>query len=126
VGTFTVDDQGNSNPAMPDGGIYGVKCDTDGDWTVLTWRFTSIRHPVRGDFYAKDGKDSQTTGVICAVWNAGFGLDDVLYPENKIIRPDGSGGGSPPPDYVTPELPSGALLLLGLFPIGIARLRRRK
>ncbi len=127
----------SSNPGMPENtSVWGIKFDMpeyDGNddkytWTTLTWEFKSVREPMWGDFYAKDGKDENTVPKIpIALWNTGFG-DPGADTSTKIVRPDGGpgGGGGPPPDWVTPELPPGALLLLGLVPIGIARLRRRK
>lgn len=62
-----------SNPSIPDN-VYGIKVDLEddnGDPLTVTFTFQTLRDPVWGDFYAKDGIDPGA-GVSVTLWNAGF------------------------------------------------------
>jgi len=77
---------GNENPNMPDPGFYGVKLD---DITGTTWtlEFDSLRVPMEGMFYAKDGAVPQTDPkVYNALWNTGTG-EGILYVPNEHVIP---------------------------------------
>lgn len=126
-------------PEYPDGSIseiYGIKLDLpDVPATNLRWSFQSVRNPVWGDFYAKDGRSGAPFAYL---YNVGF-LDpdpDPSSPQGladsgnqdppgkgKILRPDGGGNDG---QEITPELSPGALLLLGALPVGIAWRRRKR
>jgi len=121
---YEPDDPGKSNPGLPDG-IYGGKFDFSGDFTVLVIEFSSLRMPVWGDFYAKDGKTDQGQIDVYA-YNAGFGVDppkDPMDPEyvppsstpynNKILVPD-------------TDIPEPATLITVLLGAGMVAGRRKK
>lgn len=66
---------GGANPSMP-GDMFGIKFsdpydenEKQFDETTWTVSFKSLRVPVWGDFYAKDGVDG---GVVAEAWNLGF------------------------------------------------------
>jgi hypothetical protein len=96
----TTYDPNSSNPGLP-GPIYGVKWDTppddddddDDDWTIFAVTFRSVREPVWGDFYAKDGKDRKDGGDETYAYNSGFGVDPAPGATDYtawIARPNGS------------------------------------
>ena len=70
------------NPLIPDT-VYGIKVDVpepiddneNGDVLLVTFCFLTLRDPVWGDFYSKDGTDPGT-GEDVALWNAGFADED--------------------------------------------------
>jgi hypothetical protein len=103
LGTFSSEDQGNSNPGMP-GDMYGIKfegIEGDAPWTLT---LLSDRAPMEGDFYAKGGDDSYA-------YNSGFGG----WEGAKILVPD----------TVTQQVPeAGALLLFGSGLFGLVGYRR--
>jgi hypothetical protein len=119
IGTFDQNSDGNSNPGIP-GAIYGLKVDLSEDSTDFKFTIRTLRGPVWGDFYAKDGKDSKGTEEVYA-YNSGFSdpdPTDALGDGRHIIVPNG----------VVPE-PSTyfAAALLGLPAlIGLSRGLRRK
>lgn len=96
--TFTTNDPGSSNPGLP-ADIYGIKF--EGNATQIS--FDSLRSPVWGDFYAKDGKDN---GIDVYAYNTGFGTSPNANTTDFtpwIPRPDSS--------VAVPE--PGSLLLIG-------------
>jgi len=84
-----------SSPDMPDS-VYGIKFDETTGTTVVI-EFDSLRIPVWGDFYAKDGGNPKIQA-----WNAGFTASDsdpgdpigdgsvdnhLLVPDTRIPEP---------------------------------------
>jgi len=68
VAEFQTYRPGPGTPNLP-ASFYGMKLDVSASDTALSFSFDTLRMPVWGDFYAKDGKEGQ---VDCTVWNAGF------------------------------------------------------
>ena len=98
-------DQSNGNPDIP-GVLHGLKFDeTSG--TTLVAEFDSLRVPVWGDFYAKDGGNP-----TLQAWNEGFADPDPVDPaasgsiNNHILVPD---------TYVPEPATLGLLMLGGLL-----------
>lgn len=85
VGTYMPNPGNKSNPGLP-GDIYGVK--VGGSSPSLDLVFTTLRAPVWGNFYVKDGTDSVTKKDNYA-YNTGF--DDLQSTDTLkfIARPDG-------------------------------------
>ena len=60
--------------------------------TTLTVSFDSDRAPVWGDFYAKNGTDTEGTDIY--LYNSGFSIADPLVPaasgseQNHLLVPD--------------------------------------
>ena len=113
VGEFEPSDPtnpgGGSNPHMP-GTIYGIKFDAAMDTYVATLWLETLRKPVWGDFYAKDGKSVEDTNEYNAIWNTGFlAVDPPDPPDNgsidyHLLVPDtenGGGGGGIIPEPLT-------------------------
>lgn len=113
------------SPGMPEA-FRAVKFDEA--WgTELSVTFLTVREPVWGDFYAKDGVAGSEWN---AVWNAGFtspDLDPAAPPQNgplfnHLLVPDTNGG------HIVPE--PGSFLAPGMGMLGILfgrwRLRTRK
>jgi len=116
---FTPGD-GNSNPNMP-GNLYGLKYEVT-NTNTYTFSFTTLRSPVWGDFYAKDGKSGGPGGGIdVTAWNTGFlNTDPLDAPKDgsvdyHILRPDG---------YTPVPIPA-AFWLLGTGLLGLVWLRRK-
>lgn len=133
------------NPGLPES-FYGAKIDRptgvpDTVPTVFTWRFSTTRVPVWGDFYTKDGT---ALGTDVYAYNKGFGAPDVDPSPNAvtygvwganplvndsyhIVRPDGGHGGGwtfQDPN-ATPELSTWALLACTALG-GVGFIKRRK
>lgn len=114
--TWSGSDSGN--PGMPMS-MAGLKISAGGAVTY-TFAFDSVRTPVWGDFYAKDGGGTGVNAVYA--YNQGYSLaDPTAAPsdgtiDNKILRPD------------TKLVPDGGTTaaLLGLGLVGIGFLARRK
>jgi len=101
------------NPNIP-GNIYGIKFDSTTGATV-TINFDSLRMPVWGDFYTKNGKSA---GVDNSAWNAGFvNVDPDDLPANGTID-----NHLLVPDTCIPE--PGTLVLLGLGRLFLRQRRR--
>ena len=132
LGTYS---EGGSNPQMP-GEVFGLKWDgweegidhaasdpyyfdsDDDDTDEYRIMLTTLRDPVQGNFYAKDGRDANGTIDVLA-YNTGFS-----NPENGafVWVPDstgGGGGGDPIPEPAT-------FMLFGIGLLGLARVSRRK
>ena len=127
---------GPGNPFMP-ADMWGIKIEPQGTETTATppaggsnglnykWAIETSHIPVWGDFYVKDGGGNAATAKY--LYNVNFGADPDTYVDEDqyglILRPDSDNIGQL---KVTPELPSGALLLLGALPVGLAWRRRKK
>ncbi|MGC9454390.1 MAG: PEP-CTERM sorting domain-containing protein [Phycisphaerae bacterium] len=121
IASYGTDDP--ANPNIP-GDVYGIKVDLDddnGDPLVVTFSFQTLRDPVWGDFYAKDGVDPGE-GEWVALWNAGFtdpDEDPFDFPadgalDGHLLVPD------------TTEVPEPATLaVLAFGGMGALVLRRR-
>ena len=112
---------GNGNPDIPST-VHGLKFDeTEG--TTLTISFDSIRVPVWGDFYAKDGNQA---GNTIQLWNTGLGADETVAPYLDPIAPAANesidGRHLLVPDTYVPEPVTMSFLALG----GLALLCRRR
>lgn len=121
---------GDSNPDLP-GDLFGVKFTPLTGTTDFVWAFDSVRSPVWGNFYAKDG--TVGTGLDphsnVVAWNEGFLLTNPsnpvgtfgpnLSPNLKILRPDTVSNGSP-------ELSTWLLLACSGMAGLVLKRRRRK
>jgi len=115
VDTFVTTGTGGSNPGLPND-IYGVKLD-EGNWDDVT--FQTMRNPVWGNFYAKDGGGSTAADGVY-VFNNGLASLGSANTQDFI----------PTPDTTTGALPEPASLAVWGFGMaawgGLARRRRRR
>ena len=106
--TFYPTDDKGSQPNMP-GSIFGLKFDSGTEDTVITYTLRTIRVPVWGDFYSKDGS-AGPGNEFNAIWNTGFGTDPTL------ATADFSGWIPTPDTFAVPvPLPGAALAGIGLI-----------
>lgn len=68
---YSPKDPGNSNPGLP-GNLWGMKISFPSGLSKWTLSFDSVRAPMWGDFYAKDGKFKDH---FVYAYNTGFGVD---------------------------------------------------
>lgn len=104
---------------MP-GSIRGLKFESFSDGTEWTVAFDTMRAPMWGNFYAKDGKEVTDAGKIRVyAYNSDFGTltDDQRY-DNTF-----AGDFIAVPDT---RVPIPAAVLLGLLGLGAAGLKLRK
>jgi len=100
------------SPNMPDN-LFGIRFD-DMLGTTVVIEFDSLRIPVWGDFYAKDGEDP-----AIQAWNAGFTAGDT--DPGDLIGNGSVGNHLLVPDTRIPEPATLALMAAG----ALALLRRR-
>ncbi|MBN2296693.1 MAG: PEP-CTERM sorting domain-containing protein [Pirellulales bacterium] len=130
IKTYVADpnNDGNTNPGLP-ADIFGIKMDMPDavDVRTLEFSFESEMAPVWGDFYAKDGNN---TDPPTAAWNdynditpalAADGLFDSL---GYIARPNGEEIHGPPPPV--PEPTSLVIWGIGLLACMAVRFVRRR
>lgn len=112
--------QGGSNPLMPNP-IYGIKFNTADDQEENVFTITTLREPVWGNFYVKDGSSS---GVDVTAWNRGLetAYADSVLVDDFIVRPNGKHGVPPP----IPEPATMLLLGSGLVGMGFAKLKKKR
>jgi hypothetical protein len=117
---FASTDPGNSNVNMPAAGVHGIKLDWGGvDSQIMTYTFDSLKAPVWGDFYTKDGK---LDAIWATAWNVGFGTDPASGATNFT-------NWVPTPDTFGTEVPLPSTVLLlgsGLLGLGLLGWRRRQ
>jgi len=114
-----------SNPGIP-GNIHGLKFEVPKgvDYTTWEWSFNSLREPVWGDFYAKDGTDQQGTIDVYA-YNSGFEYEPYdWYDQNNNLYNYDYYGYIATPD--TTMIPVPGAVLLGIFGLGVAGIKLRK
>ena len=111
LGWITPPDSGN--PGLP-GPIYGIKMDLDENTPVFSFSFNTMRAPVWGNFYAKDGK---LDGNDVYAHNVGFGETPKSDNGRFIAVPNG-------PHTVSDGGITLGLLGLSLFGMGLVRRRR--
>ena len=102
-------EDGSSNPSLPDPGFWGIKYDDlspDGgnDLYKFTLSLNSMRMPMDGHFYAKDGSDNSGSAKI----------DVYAFSNVPIAVPD------------TEYVPVPGAVLLGMIGMSIAGVKLRK
>lgn len=127
---FAEDLQGNSNPGMPAGTIFGIKVNTPEGTDLINYTFSFDSHhaPVWGDFYAKDGVE-KTGGEKVDVYAYNAGFDGNAGPSGDSKVGDGLHAIVPNGLAVVPEpstVIAGALLLLPFGASAIRIIRRKK
>jgi hypothetical protein len=112
------------NPFIPDD-VHGIKVDIpeldDGDPLTVDFCFLTLRDPVWGDFYSKDGTDPGA-GTQVALWNAGFtdpDTDPIDFPDDGAL----DGHLLVPDDTEIPEPLTLAMLASGGMAIVLRRRR---
>lgn len=119
IKTYSPADPGNSNPNLP-GPIYGIKFD-EVETTTGTFTIQTLRNPVWGDFYARNGTAGNDQGVFNTAWNAGFLTADPSDPPS-----DGSiGFHLLVPDTNAPIPDASTLLLTCTGALSLIAIRRR-
>ena len=108
---------GAGNPNLP-GDLFGLKFDFGSTNLSVVYILKTVRVPVWGDFYSKDGAAGGTDNTV---WNDGFGTDPTLAtldftdwiptPDTAVIVP-------------LPAAVWAAMALCGV--VGAARLRGRR
>lgn len=113
-------DEGGSSPGIPST-LYGLKWEVGAG--TFTWSFDSLRSPVWGDFYSKDGRND---GVDVYAYTSGWGTDPAtgaLGALGWVPTPDTVG--EVDPRIVDVPAPAALVLLgLGLLASTLLRLRR--
>lgn len=104
----------NGNPNLP-ADIYGIKADTGSDEVGGMYMFESLRRPIWGDFYTKDGKHG---GIVAVAWNTGIGTDPDANTTDFTPW-------IPVPDTLIEKVPLPASLLLLLAGVAALFLARR-
>lgn len=110
---FSPSDPGNSNPGLPSD-IYGIKIDMTS--TKQKVAFDSLRAPMWGDIYSKDGVDK---GVFVYAFNTGFGTDPIGNDYSKWIA-------VPDTKHIRVPEPATYLLLISCLAIALFLRSRRK
>ena len=109
--------QGKSNPGYPSSTeIYGIKFDT-GELST-TYKLTTDRSPVWGNFYAKGGRDKDSRQFV-HVYNSALAVGNYNSDEkiDFIVRPNGT--------PIVPEPASVVLFLTGSAALGFRSLLKR-
>ena len=102
--------EGQGNPDIPGGGFWGIKYDKLSDWGdiyIFTLSFKSMRMPMDGHFYAKDGSDDTTQDLH----DFTLAYNDAAHP---IAVPD------------TTYVPVPGAVLLGMLGMCVAGIKLRK
>ncbi len=106
---FVPGGMGNSNPGLPDE-IYGIKIEPFNSADLFEIAFDSVREPMWGDFYSKDGTSG---GQDVYIYNSGFGNQPVFAFGDWIPVPNSHGVQVPEPAtylFLTSCLALGLLL----------------
>jgi len=118
--------ESQGNPNLPST-FYGIRLEPTAEDTTMTFSFDTVRDPIWGDFYAKDGDGG---GSDITAWNAGFGTaaEESNTADTHYDPTDGPSGGSIRYHLLIPDTipePS-TMLLLALGSVVLMLRRRRK